>query len=89
MKKLANSTLAAYQRLTPERKEKVDTIVRAHVLACMRTGCPVDNLDRVCVEAMEIVAMEEGQPPANSDAISYEPRRAYTQYQSPLREQLS
>jgi hypothetical protein len=82
--KLSNDTLKLVNRLTQEKREKVNKIVRRHVAACYRNGFPPENLERVYIEAVELVNMEEIFPEAQVVEIrDWEPYRHYDQYVSP------
>lgn len=66
--------------LNPADREKTEAVVRRHVEACRRNGVKVKSMDRVWIEALELVRMggdDDGPPPRQ------EPLRSYTQYVSP------
>ncbi len=82
--KLANDTLKVIDRLSKEKREKVERVVRRHVTACYKNGFPPENLDRVYLEAIEIVNLEELYPEPEVEEIrDWEPARRYDQYVSP------
>ncbi len=82
--KLANDTLKVINRLSKEKREKVEGVVRRHVTACYKNGFPPENLDRVYLEAIEIVHLEELFPePEVGEMRDWEPARRYDQYVSP------
>ena len=60
--KLSNDTLKLVGRLPKEKRDKVDAIVRRHTSACYKNGFPPENLDRVYIEAIEIVDIEARHP---------------------------
>ncbi len=74
MVKISSDTLKMINKLPKKKKEKVDAIVRRHVAACQRNGFDPENLDRVYIEAMEMIDLEVTFP---------EPARHYDQYISP------
>ncbi|MCW5970002.1 MAG: hypothetical protein KIT57_15960 [Blastocatellales bacterium] len=82
--KLANETMKVINKLTPEKREKVEAVVRRHITACLKNGFPPENIDRVYLEAVEIVNLEEIFPeqPAENRR-DWEPARRYDQYVSP------
>lgn len=80
MVKLSADTLKAFKQMDAASRERAQNIVRDHVTACMNLGMQPDNLDRVYIEAMEIVRMEL---PEEAATQAYEPFRRYEQYQSP------
>ncbi|MFN0124087.1 MAG: hypothetical protein ACKV2V_26590 [Blastocatellia bacterium] len=82
--KVDPDTIRAFNQLSREKRGKVEAIVRRHVAACYRNGFPPENLDRVYIEAMDVVRMEEKFPePVTAETRDYEPVRHYDQYISP------
>lgn len=83
--KLSAQTLKLINELTPEMRRKVEKLVRRHLSACLRQGSPVENFDRVYIEAIEVVELEDRFPetPAFEAPPSWEPVRRYEQYVSP------
>ncbi len=84
MVKISNDTLKMINTLPKRKKEKVDVIVRRHVAACQRNGFDPENLDRVYIEAIEMVDLEARFPePVIEEVRDWEPLRHYDQYVSP------
>lgn len=82
--KLSNDTLKLIHKLPQGKREKVERIVRRHVAACYKNGFPPENLDRVYIEAIEIVNLEALYPePVVEEVRDWEPFRHYDQYVSP------
>lgn len=82
--KITTDTLKMLSKLSREQRNKVEDIVHHHVSACYRNGFPPDNLDRVYLEAVEIVNIEERFPePVSEQTRDWEPARHYDQYVSP------
>ncbi|HWQ36884.1 MAG TPA: hypothetical protein VNQ79_28895 [Blastocatellia bacterium] len=82
--KVTTDTLKLLSRVSRDKRDKIETIVRRHVSACYRNGFPPENLDRVYLEAMEIVNLEERFPePVSEEPRDWEPARHYHQYVSP------
>jgi hypothetical protein len=82
--KLANDTLKMLERLDKGKRAKVEAVVRRHVEACLKNGFPPENIDRVYLEAVEIVDLEALFPePDVREARDWEPLRHYDQYVSP------
>ncbi len=82
--KISEQTLRMINQLPPDTKIKVDKVVRTHVQACMKTGSPVENFDRLLIEAVEIVKLEERNPETRLEySAEWEPFRHYDQYISP------
>ena len=82
--KLSNDTLKLINRLSKDKRAKVDAIVRRHVTACHKNGFPPENIDRVYIEAAELVDLEELHPePVLEEIRDWEPARHYDQYVSP------
>jgi len=82
--KISNDTLKLINKLPKEKRDKVETVVRRHVAACYKNGFPPENLDRVYIEAVEIVDLESLHPePVVEEVRDWEPARRYDQYVSP------
>jgi hypothetical protein len=82
--KISDQTLKMINQLTPNMRVKVDKVIRTHVAACMKTGSPIENLDRLFIEAVEIVKLEERAPETRLEySAEWEPYRHYDQYSSP------
>jgi len=84
MVKISSDTLKLINKLTKKKKEKVDAIVRRHVAACQRNGFDPENLDRVYIEAIEMIDLEvKFQDSDAEESRDWEPARHYDQYISP------
>ena len=84
MIKISSDTLKLINKLPRKKKEKVDAIVRRHVAACQRNGFDPENLDRVYIEAVEMVSLEAKFPePVVEEIRDWVPIRLYDQYISP------
>ena len=84
MVKISSDTLKMINKLTKKKREKVDAIVRRHVAACQRNGFDPENLDRVYIEAIEMIDLEVNFPePSAEESRDWEPARHYDQYISP------
>jgi hypothetical protein len=84
MVKISSDTLKMINKLPKKKKEKVDAIVRRHVAACQRNGFDPENLDRVYIEAIEMIDLEVRFPePSAEESRDWEPARHYDQYISP------
>ncbi|MCI0339272.1 MAG: hypothetical protein L0226_17000 [Acidobacteria bacterium] len=84
MTKPSDQTIKMISQLSREIRAKVDKVIRTHVEACMKNGSPVENLDRLFIEAVEVVKLEERlQEPKMDFRINSEPFRRYDQYSSP------
>lgn len=84
MMKISIDTLKLINKLPKRKREKVDAIVRRHVAACQRNGFDPENLDRVYIEAMEMIDLEAKFPePVVEEIRDWEPARHYDQYVSP------
>lgn len=82
--KISNDTLQLIDKLSKTKRERVDAIVRRHVRACQRNGFEPESMERVFIEAVEIVNLEERFPEMHAeDARDWEPVRSYNQYVSP------
>jgi hypothetical protein len=84
MVKISSDTLKMINKLPKKKRERVDAIVRRHVAACQRNGFDPENLDRVYIEAIEMIDLEVNFPePSADEARDWEPARHYDQYISP------
>jgi hypothetical protein len=84
MMKITNDTLRLINKLPDDKRQKVDAIVRRHVRACQQNGFNPENLERVYIEAVEMVDIEDRFPePIEEDNRTWEPFRHYDQYISP------
>lgn len=84
MVKISSDTLKLINKLSKKKREKVDAIVRRHVAACQRNGFDPENLDRVYIEAVEMINLEVKFPePSAEESRDWEPARHYDQYISP------
>ena len=84
MVKISSDTLKLINKLPKKKKERVDAIVRRHVAACQKNGFDPENLDRVYIEAIEMINLEVKFPePVSEEARDWEPARHYDQYISP------
>jgi len=82
--KISEQTIKMINQLPPDTRVKVDKVVRTHVAACIKTGSPVENFDRLLIEAVEIVRLEERSPETRLEySPEWEPFRHYDQYSSP------
>lgn len=85
MFKITEGTLKLINGLSAGKRAKVDAIIRAHVDACRKNGFQPDNLERVFIEAVEIVELEERFPEEKPEPEGnrWDPVRRYEQYRSP------
>lgn len=85
MTKITSDTLKLINRLSDTKRQKVDAVVRRHVRACHQSGFEPENLDRVFLEAIEMVEIEDRfpEPVIVEDKRNWEPFRQYEQYVSP------
>jgi len=82
--KISSDTLKLASRLPKKKREKVDAIVRRHVAACRKNGFQPENMERVYIEAIEMVNLEDRFPePVIEEIRDWEPARHYDQYVSP------
>jgi hypothetical protein len=82
--KLSDQTIRMINQLPQEMRDKVDQVIRTHVTACVKNGSPVENLDRLLIEAVEVVKLEERFPEMKIEYLpDWEPYRRYDQYSSP------
>lgn len=85
MIRLTAETLRMINSLPAQKREKVDAIVRRHIRACRKNGFLPESLERVFIEAIEMVELQERfpEPPVVEPPRDWEPFRQYDQYVSP------
>ncbi len=84
MMKISTDTMKLINNLSKAKREKVDAIVRRHVAACHRNGFQPENIERVLIEAVEMVDLEKRFPePKVEEVRDWQPARHYEQYVSP------
>jgi len=79
----------ALNAMSTEKRKKVESIVRRHIDACQRMGVDVEYIDRVWIEAIEAVGIEEkfpGVKPEDNEWPDVEPARRYDVYEPPRAE---
>ena len=82
--KISDQTLKMLNKLSTEQRAKVDQVVKTHVQACLRNGSPLESFDRLLIEAVEVVKLEERSPETRYDFVrGVEPFRHYEQYTRP------
>ncbi|NOT60479.1 MAG: hypothetical protein HOP19_09675 [Acidobacteria bacterium] len=83
--KLSEQTIKLINKLPDDTRAEVARVVRTHLTACLRNGSPVESLDRLFIEAVEVVNLEARVPEIRMPfkAQGYEPARHYDQYVSP------
>lgn len=69
--------------LPEEKQARVNALVRRHLKACAQYAVPPDNLERVFIEAVEVLTIEEQLPPDKPRTTEWEPHRRYEQYTTP------
>lgn len=80
---VTNDTLKKVNALPEAKRAKVVSIVRRHLRACEKNGCPPESMDRVYLEAIEVAEMEMKFPePERQEFRNWEARH-YDQYISP------
>lgn len=81
---LSKDTLKTVNNLSQEKRAKVLEIVRRHLVASYKNGCPPESMDRIYLEAIEVAEMEMKFPEHSTDEQrNWEPFRRYEQYVSP------
>jgi hypothetical protein len=81
---LSKDTLKMINNLSKEKRAKVLEIVRRHLVASYKNGCPPESLDRIYLEAVEVAELELRFPEVEpKEPRTWEPLRRYDQYVSP------
>lgn len=84
MTRLSDQTIKLINQLPQDTRAKVDQIIRTHLAACLKNGSPVENMERLFIEAVEVVKLEERSPETRMEFDpNWEPFRHYDQYSSP------
>lgn len=86
--KISEITLRHWNNLSASLQVSAQAIVRRHTEACQRMNVPIENLDRLFAEAMEMAKLEARHSKRVSakslqPVAPYEPFRQYDQYLSP------
>jgi hypothetical protein len=87
--KISASIMRTIEELSEDEKVKVDAIIRAHIEACRANGLEPENLERIYIEAIEIVKLEAKNPPPEGVISEEEYKEAmltsthYSVYQPP------
>ncbi len=79
----------ALNAMSANKRNKVESIVRRHIDACQRMGVEVEYLDRVWIESIEAVQIEEKFPGImveDNEWPEVEPARRYHVYEPPRAE---
>lgn len=58
--RLSNDRLKLISRLPQAQRARIRRIVCTYISTCRRNECEMDNLERVCLEAIEVVLLEDG-----------------------------
>ena len=83
MVKISSDTLKMINKL-PKKKKRRWTRLCVAIAACQRNGFDPENLDRVYIEAIEMIDLEVKFPePDAEESRDWEPARHYDQYISP------
>jgi len=82
--KVSDQVIKMISQLPSEMRAKVDKVVNRHVSACLKSGSPIESFDRLLIEAVEVVKLEERSPETRLEFVrEVEPHRSYEQYISP------
>jgi hypothetical protein len=79
----------ALNAMSAEKRKRVESIVRRHIDACQRMGVEIEYLDRVWIEAIEAIGIEEKFPGLMVEDNKWpdiEPARRYDVYEPPRAE---
>lgn len=80
---ITNDTLRKVNSLSDDKRAKVIEIVKRHLKACAKNGCPTESMDRVYLEAIDVAEMEMKFPEVKKDPFREWEVRHYDQYISP------
>lgn len=82
--RVAADILKAHNKLPGDQQKKVNAIVRRHIAACFRHGFYPDAIERVWIEAIELV--KAGKDDLDETGPKADPVWSYGQYVSPKSE---
>ncbi len=80
---ITNDTMRKVNSLPDDKRAKVIQIVKRHLKACAKNGCPTESMDRVYLEAIDVAEMETKFPEKKKDSFREWEVRHYDQYISP------
>ncbi len=80
---ITNDTMRKVNSLPDDKRNKVIQIVKRHLKACAKNGCPTESMDRVYLEAIDVAEMETKFPEVKKDSFREWEVRHYDQYISP------
>lgn len=80
---ITNDTMRKVNSLPDDKRAKVIQIVKRHLKACAKNGCPTESMDRVYLEAIDVAEMETKFPETKKDSFREWEVRHYDQYISP------
>lgn len=84
--KLTQETLKLVLQLPSDTQSKLDQLIKRHVRACEKLGAPLEGMDRVVLEGIQLLQLEEKHPaPAIVEMTPSNgwPETRYEQYRSP------
>lgn len=85
--KLSDQAVKLICNLNDDERELVNQKLRTHFAACLRNGAPIENVDRLVIEAVEVMRLEarEPQPALDVEMAGMRgwPAYSYPQYVSP------
>jgi len=85
MTKISADVLRRIEALPREKRQKVEAIVRRHLAACEKLDVQPDSIDRVWIEAIEAVSIDEHFTETMNDKWPvWEPLRSYDVYSTPV-----
>jgi hypothetical protein len=83
--KVSNEVLKSLQKLPDEQRRKAEAIINRYCKACESQGVPLDSLDRVVIESVEAVRLEdENEYLQEHSWPRFAPLRRYDVYSSPV-----
>jgi hypothetical protein len=87
--KPSDKVMAQFKRMTPDQQRSVKAVIRRRQVAMAKLDIKHDDaaFDRVLIEAIEIVKLEEREPKQEDTRIK-EPFRSYDIYASPTMDNL-
>ena len=82
--RIQKGLIDAVKKLPRKKREQVEAIVRRHLAACRGVGVEPENMDRVWIEAMEMVEIDRSfTKTMNERWPEWESLRRYDVYENP------
>ena len=79
--KISTDVLKRVERLEKSKRERVEAIADRHFKTCVKLGVPIESMDRVLIEAIEMI--NTGLDDGDEKWDEYTAPQRYHQYTAP------